>query len=434
MQRALFKDLVKWKGNPERKPLVLEGARQVGKTWLLKEFGRHEYSNVVYINCDGNPQMQLLFSDYDTSRLLRGFSAISGEIIQPHSTLIILDEVQEVPEALTSLKYFAENAPDYHIAVAGSLLGLKMHADTGYPVGKTDSFKLYPLSFSEFLAACGKDVLLEMIREHDFANMNAFIPQLTDLLRQYYYTGGMPAVVDYYLRTQDLGGVRRLQKDIITDYERDFSKHTPPSVIPRIFAVWNSIPSQLAKENKKFIYGSIRKGARAKDYESAIIWLKKAGLIYTINCLKKLERPLKFYENSNSFKIFMVDLGLLGAMVDSRADEVLIGSKVFSDYKGSFTEQYVAQQFISTFGDSKLYYYTNDNSTLEIDFVSESDKVYPIEVKAETDLRSKRLSSVLNRNPDLKGIRFSMSPYIEQDRLTNVPLPLVEEYLRMVFD
>ena len=280
MERFLYQDLKAWKTKKDRKPLVLEGARQTGKTWLLKEFGRREYTSLAYINCDNNPQMNILFSDFDTKRLLRGFSAITGVAIKPEETLIVLDEIQEIPLALTSLKYFQEEAPEYHIAVAGSFLGLLMHEGSGFPVGKTDSLTLYPVSFSEFLLANGKEVILEAAREGRFEELNVVHSQLTELLRQYYFTGGLPEVVDLYLSTQDLNAVRKLQKELIKDYEKDFSKHVPEKDIGRVIAVWNSIPSQLAKENKKFIYGAIRKGARAKDYEIAIEWLRKMGLVF----------------------------------------------------------------------------------------------------------------------------------------------------------
>lgn len=431
MKRLLYKELLKWKHRDTRKPLILNGARQVGKTWLLKEFGRNEYANVAYINCDNNSQMDILFTDYDTSRLIRGFSAISGENIEPGKTLIILDEIQESPYALTSLKYFAENAPEYHIAVAGSLLGIKMHSGTGFPVGKVDTLRLYPLSFAEFLMAIGKDVLLNIIETDSLEDANIALPQLVELLRQYYYTGGMPSVVASYAKNQNLKEVRKIQRSILDDYENDFSKHAPKHEIPKIFAIWNSIPSQLAKENKKFIYGAIRKGARAKDYENAIQWLIKAGLVYKVPRTKQLEKPLKFYEDQDCFKLFFLDLGLLGAIVDVSASDILIGNNAFSTYKGSFTEQYVAQQYFSAIGE-RLFYYTNENSTLEIDFVSEFRNIHPIEVKAEKNLKSKSLSTILKKNESLAAIRFSMAPYKKQDRITNVPLPLVEKYFTMV--
>ena len=431
MERFIYKELIAWKNSNERKPLILEGARQVGKTWILKEFGRNEYEKIAYINCDNNKQMNILFSDFDVSRLIRGFSAISGVTITPGNTLIVLDEVQEVPLALTALKYFQEEAPEYHIAVAGSFLGILLHEGTGFPVGKTDSLTLYPLSFSEFLLANGKTHILTAMNEHRFEEQNVILPQCIELLRQYYYTGGMPEVVASYIENQDLKRVRRLQKEIIRGYEKDFSKHVPEREVLKMYAVWNSIPSQLAKENKKFIYGAIRKGARAKDYEVAIDWLRKMGLIHKVTRVKKIEKPAKFYEDIDCFKLFIVDLGILGAMVDAPANEILIGEDIFSNYKGSFNEQYVAQQFYSAGGDN-LYYYTNDNSTSEIDFVVDYRNIYPVEVKAGINVKAKSLSTVLKQNEKLKGIRFSMAPYKEQENIENVPLPFAEEYLKML--
>ena len=431
MERFIYKELIAWKNSKKRKPLILEGARQVGKTWILKEFGKKEYSKLAYINCDNNTQMNLLFSDFDTSRLIRGFSAISGVTITPDDTLIVLDEVQEVPLAITALKYFQEDAPDYHIAVAGSFLGILLHGGTGFPVGKVDSLTLYPLSFSEFMLANNKKHLLDALRDYKFNELNAILPQYIELLRQYYFTGGMPEVVASYVETQDLIKVRRLQKEIIRGYEKDFSKHVPEREVMKMYAVWNSIPSQLAKENKKFIYGAIRKGARAKDYETAIEWLKKMGLIHKITRVRKVEKPAKFYEDIDCFKLFIVDLGILGAMVDAPANEILIGDEIFSSYKGSFTEQYVAQQFYSSGGEN-LYYYSNENSTSEIDFVADFRHIYPLEVKAGINVKAKSLSTVLKQNSELKGIRFSMAPYKEQENIINIPLPFAEEYLKML--
>lgn len=431
MERFIYKELIAWKNSKERKPLILEGARQVGKTWILKEFGKKEYSKLAYINCDNNAQMNLLFSDFDTSRLIRGFSAISGVTITPDDTLIVLDEVQEVPLAITALKYFQENAPDYHIAVAGSFLGILLHGGTGFPVGKVDSLTLYPLSFSEFMLANNKKHLLDALRDYKIDELNAILPQYIELLRQYYFTGGMPGVVATYVETQDLKKVRRLQKEIIRGYEKDFSKHIPEREVMKMYAVWNSIPSQLAKENKKFIYGAIRKGARAKDYETAIEWLKKMGLIHKITRVRKVEKPAKFYEDIDCFKLFIVDLGILGAMVDAPANEILIGDEIFSSYKGSFTEQYVAQQFYSS-GGGNLYYYSNENSTSGIDFVADFRHIYPLEVKAGISFKAKSLSTVLKQNSQLKGIRFSMAPYKEQENIINIPLPFAEEYLKIL--
>ncbi|MCF0217284.1 MAG: ATP-binding protein [Fibrobacteraceae bacterium] len=428
MERKIFEKMKEWKNSEDRKPLVMEGARQVGKTWLLKEFGKREYVNVAYVNCDYNEQVKNLFSDFDVTRIIRGLSAITNEPINPGTTLIILDEVQEVPQAITSLKYFCENAPDYHIAVAGSLLGLKIHSGTGFPVGKINKLSLYPLSFMEFLTAMGKNILADTIKTHSWEEMNAFSSQLIELLRQYYFTGGMPEVVKTYVQTQDLKKVREKQKEILGDYELDFSKHAPKKDIPKIKLVWNSIPGQLAKENKKFIYGLIKTGGRAKEFEDAIQWLIDAGLVHKVNRVKKIEMPLKFYEDFSGFKLFVNDLGLLGAMVDAPAADILVGNNVFSNFKGSFTEQYVAQQFFSV-TEKSLFYYSNENSTMEIDFVLQSDKVCPVEVKAETNLKAKSLSTVLKANKNLFGIRFSMADFKEQEQMVNVPLPLVEEYL-----
>ena len=429
MERFLIEELRKWKNSSSRKPLILEGARQVGKTWLLKQFGKSDFKNTAYINCDNNPQMQSLFTDFNVQRLLRGFSAISEQKITAGETLIVLDEIQEIPLALTSLKYFCEEAPQYHIAVAGSLLGLAIHSGTGFPVGKVDRLSLYPLSFSEFLKAMKKDILLEMIRSKNWEETNPLSNQLIELLRQYYFTGGFPSAVQEYIETQDIKAVRAIQKTIIKDYQNDISKHAPEREIPKISLVWLSIPSQLAKENKKFIYGAIKTGGRAKEFENAIQWLVNAGIVHKITRINKFEMPLKYYEDFESFKLFVNDLGLLGAMTDAPPSEILVGNNIFTNYKGSFTEQFVAQEYF-TASQNQLFYYTNENSTNEIDFVTQSDKIYPIEVKAEVNLKSKSLSTVLKNNTSTYGLRFSMSPYKEQERMTNVPLYLAGEYLR----
>lgn len=434
MKRFFYDQLKKWKTSKDRKPLILEGARQVGKTWLLKQFGQNEYKNYVYINCDNNSQLESIFIDYDINRIIRNLSAISNIKIEPEETLIIFDEVQEFPKALTALKYFCENAPKFHIAAAGSLLGLFDHKGTGFPVGKVTSLYLYPMSFMEFLLALGKNILVEQIQNHNWEELNALNSELTELLRQYYFVGGMPEVVLSYVNEQDIQKVRSLQNQILSDYLNDISKHTPKTEIPKISMVWNSIPSQLAKENKKFIYGAIKKGARAKDFENAIQWLINAGLVNKITRVKKLEMPLKFYEDFDCFKLFINDLGLLGAMTQAPAAEILVGNNAFSSYKGSFTEQFVAQQFycanLDNTNSNSLYYYTNENSTLEIDFTFQIDKVYPVEVKAEQNLKSKSLSTVLKNDSKLFGIRFSMVDYKEQSQMVNIPLPLAEEYLR----
>ena len=428
MERTAYQELLEWKNKKNRKPLVLNGARQVGKTWLLKEFGSKEFETFAYINCDDTPEMKTSFSDFDTARLIRTFSSLSSVEIKPGKTLIVLDEVQEVPLALTSLKYFCENAPEYHIAVAGSLLGIGLHEGTGFPVGKVDEINLYPLSFEEFCNALGRNLLMEQIKVHRWNELSSLSHTFIELLRQYYYVGGMPAVVKDYCENQDLQTVRDIQNQILADYKRDFSKHVPKSVLPKVNIVWESIPSQLAKENKKFVYSAVKKGGRAKEFENAIQWLINAGLIYKVVRVTKIEKPLKFYEDFNAFKLFIVDLGLLGAMVQVSAKDVLVNNNAFTEYKGSFTEQYVLQELITL--NKNIYYYSKDNSSLEIDFIIQKDEVYPIEVKAEENLRAKSLKAVYDENPELKPCRFSMADYREQNWLTNVPLYFAREWIK----
>lgn len=427
MRRVIYDDLIQWKENKYRKPLILNGARQVGKTWILKHFGKNEYSSVAYINCDNNPLLKDLFYNFDIERLIRSFSAITNIRIEKEKTLIILDEIQECPLGLTALKYFYENAPEYHIAVAGSLLGVHVHHGTGFPVGKVDQLNMYPMSFHEFLMAMDQNVLLENLQSHQWKELSSLRDVLIDLLRQYYYVGGMPEVVNHYVQEQDLEEVRHLQNQILEGYKNDFSKHIPSTILPKVNLVWNSIPAQLAKENKKFIFGLLKKGGRAKEFEDAIRWLEDAGLIYKVNRVSKLSIPLKFYEEFGSFKLYVLDLGLLGALTEAPADQVLIGNNIFAEYKGAFTEQYVAQQLVAQ--GIKPYYYTNKNSTNEIDFVIQTEKIHLIEIKAEENLKSKSLKSVLEEHEELEGWRFSMSPYRELTRIMNVPLYLMEDWL-----
>ena len=430
LKRIIYEKLLVWKDSKDRKPLIIDGARQTGKTWVLKEFGKNEYKNTVYINCDEESEMKSLFFDFDVKRLLRAFCAITEESIVPGETLIILDEIQEVPLAITSLKYFSENAGEYHIAAAGSLLGISIHQGTGFPVGKVDRLNMYPMTFHEFLDALGNDKLLEMLKSHKWMEISSLGAKYTDLLRQYYYIGGMPEVVRLYVEDGDLLKVREKQKAILLDYEADFSKHIPSPLLAKVRMVWNSIPAQLAKENRKFIYGALKKGARAKDFEDAIEWLINAGLIHKVHRTRKIERPLKFYEDFDSFKLFLSDLGLLGAMSGVSAKEVITGENFFSEYKGAFTEQYVAQELIAS--GLKPYYYSKENSTLEIDFIVQKDELYPIEVKAEENVKAKSLKVVYESNNRVKACRFSMLPYREQDWLTNVPLYAVSEWIDTV--
>lgn len=388
----------------------------------MKEFGAREYSEVVYINCDDNNDMQNMFVDYDVDRIIRSMSAISGVSIKPSTTLLILDEIQEVERGLASLKYFCEKAPEYHVAVAGSLLGITLHEGTSFPVGKVDMLYMYPMDFEEFLLAMGKEQLVELLRNNSWATLTPLRGMLTELLRQYYFVGGMPEAVKAYVGRGDIWEVRSIHSKIIDAYRNDMSKHVPKQQVQRINMVWNSIPSQLARDNKKFIYGALRKGARANDFEIAIQWLVDSGLVHKVHRISKPVVPLKFYEDMVSFKLFLLDCGLLGALSETPPEQILIGDNVFEEYKGAFTENYVLQQ-LKSLPSTFVYYYSNDNSTLEIDFVVQHEAhVIPIEVKAEENLRAKSLRQFVTDNSGLHGVRFSMSDYREQDWLTNVPL------------
>lgn len=423
MKRTIIAQLKAWKNSPLRKPLILSGARQVGKTYILKEFGKQEYENVAYINCDGNQEIAHIFAeDYDMQRVLMVIGAISKQPIIPGKTLIILDEIQELHKGLSALKYFCENAPEYHVAVAGSLLGVAMHQGESAPVGKVDIIRLYPMSFEEFLLAKGEEQMQNILTAKDWKTISLLHEKYTKLLREYYFVGGMPEAVKAYIERGDIWEVRAIHNKIITAYRNDMSKHAPLQQVQRINMVWNSIPSQLARDNKKFIYGALKKGARANDFEIAIQWLIDAGLVYKVHRVNKPALPLKFYEDMSAFKLFLLDSGLLGALSETPPQQMLIGNNVFEEYKGAFTENYVLQQ-LKSLPHTFIYYYSNDNSTLEIDFVVQHNtSIIPVEVKAEENLRAKSLRQFTIDNPTLHGLRFSMSGYREQDWMTNVPL------------
>lgn len=339
MYRNLIEKLREWKRKSNRKPLILNGARQVGKTYLLQEFGRLEYSQTAYVNLEHNNEVATIFaSDYDIPRIIRSLSALMNMHIEAENTLIIFDEIQENPVVLNSLKYFCENAPEYHVAVAGSLLGISLHQDISFPVGKVDMLKMYPMTFDEFLIAIGESQLVDLMKEQNYDVISSLSVRYIECLRQYYFTGGMPAVVKEYTETQNLETVRQIQKQILFDYGRDFSKHAPASQVPRINMVWDSIPSQLARENKKFTYGALKKGGRAAEFELAIQWLIDAGLVYIIHRVNNAGIPLKFYADMSAFKLFMLDVGLMGAMTDTPASNILIGDRIFNEYSGAFTE------------------------------------------------------------------------------------------------
>ena len=423
MERTVLQQLISWKNSDDRKPLILNGARQVGKTWVLREFAKREYKKEAYVICRKNEYARSIFTkDFDVERILRGLRAITSVDITPDDTLIILDEVQDIPEAIEALKYFCEQAPQYHIAVAGSLLGISLHANVSYPVGKVDEINIYPMSFEEFLLAKGEKEIYKSVVAKDYATTNMVHEKLVELLRQYYYVGGMPEAVQKYIDTGALQAVRRIQNRILSGYDIDFSKHAPADQVQRIRMVWRSIPSQLFKENKKFIYGTLRKGARAKDFELAIEWLVNSGLVYKVARCNKLSLPLAIYEDLSAFKLYFLDLGLLGAMVDTEASQILVSNNAFAEYKGGMTEQYVLQQYISH-GVSPIYYHKTDDSRLEIDFVVQhSSHILPVEVKAEANVRANSLTMLLANNPDMQAIRYSMLPYKEQGQLTCIPL------------
>ena len=425
--------LLKWKDSKRRKPLIIEGARQVGKTWLMKEFGRQAYKDTVYINFDSNSRMKELFtSDLDTDRLIMGLELYAGRKIEPENTLLIFDEVQEVPRALSSLKYFYENAPQYHIVCAGSLLGIALHEGTSFPVGKVDFLKLYPLSFREFLMATGKERFAELLDKLDFAMVTSFKQTYIDALKQYYFVGGMPEAVQSFAEDKDFNEVRNIQKRILAAYEQDFSKHAPNEIVPKIRMLWNSIPSQLAKENKKFIYGLVREGARAKEYETAIMWLTDCGLVHKVSRVNAAGIPLKAYEDLKAFKLFVVDVGLLGCMAGLRQRTLLDGNSLFVEFKGALTEQYVCQQ-LKTIEDLGIYYYTNDRGSCEVDFIVDTgEQIVPVEVKAEVNLRAKSLKTYQEKfSPDV-AVRTSMADFKKEAWLINLPLYAVEKIIKTI--
>lgn len=423
MYRNAIEKLYQWKKKKHRKPLIIEGARQVGKTWLMKEFGHQAYKDTFYINFDSNSRMAELFAaDLNTERLIMGIELDIGRKIVPEDTLLIFDEIQEVPRALASLKYFYENAPQYHIVCAGSLLGIALHQGTSFPVGKVDFLSLYPLSFREFLSETAGQRFTDLLDSGDYTMITAFKQTYIDALRQYYFVGGMPEAVQCFLEEKDFNEVRLIQKRILAAYEQDFSKHAPAEIVPRIRMIWNSIPSQLVKENKKFIYGLVREGARAKEYESAIMWLSDCGLIHKIGRVNHAGLPLKAYEDLKAFKLFLVDLGLLGCMTGLKQRTLLEGNDLFSEFKGALTEQYVCQQ-LKTLNDLNIYYYTNERGSCEIDFVIDTgEQIIPVEVKAEVNLKAKSLKTYVEKfNPEI-AVRTSMADYKQESWLTNLPL------------
>lgn len=421
MKRYAIDDLVRWKESHRRKPLIVEGARQVGKTWLVKEFAAKHYKNIAYVNFENDTFLRAIFeTDYNVVRLLNAISAATGVDIIPGETLIFLDEIQEAKGGITSLKYFQEDAPEQHVIAAGSLLGLELHRHTSFPVGKVQFLTLRPMCFREFLDAMGQEKLGGIIDSKDWAMIDAFAPRLKELLKQYYYVGGMPEAVLEFSVSQSWKEVREIQKEILQSYDLDFSKHAPAEIVPRIRGLWNSLPTQLSRENRKFIYGLVKEGARAREYELALQWLLDGGLIHKVMNVTAPRIPLKSYEDSGAFKLFALDLGLLGAMSGLEAATIVEGNRIFLEFKGALTEQYVLQELILK---HEPFYYAKPNSQMEIDFLVQSNgNVVPIEVKAEENLRARSLRLFVEKNDSAMAYRLSMSPYRVEEWMTNVPL------------
>jgi len=428
MKRLKMLKLVEWKNSLSRKPLIIKGARQVGKTWLMKEFGRIHYQQTVYVNLEQNKRLHTIFTDdFSIERIIIALQAETGLTIEAENTLLIFDEIQAIPEAITALKYFNENAPEYHVVAAGSLLGVALHAHISFPVGKVDFMDLYPFSFGEFLHANGQSALVEMLEGHDWKLITAFKSKFIEFLRYYYYVGGMPEAVSTFIADQNFTEVRRIQNQLLRAYEQDFSKHAPLEIVPRLGMVWNSIPAQLSKENRKFVYGLIKKGSRARDFELAIAWLKDCGQVYKVSRVNKGALPLKAYEDGNAFKLFMVDIGLLSAMCDIDARTLLEGNLIFTEFKGALTEQYVYQQLLN-FDEYKVNYWSAEQSKAEVDFVVQyKGLVVPIEVKAEENLQAKSLKIYHEKYHPKRSVRVSMADYREQDWMVNLPLYAVSE-------
>lgn len=430
MIRTAMAELEKWKAKKRRKPLMIRGARQVGKTWLMKEFGVAAYKNVVYINFDNNERMKNLFEgSLEVERLITGLELYAGHKIDAENTLLIFDEVQEVPKALTSLKYFNEDAPQYQIICAASLLGVALHQGTSFPVGKVEFLDLYPLSFFEFMMAMGKGQYVELLQKGDFEMATTFKQEYVDLLKHYYYVGGMPEVVLNFSENKDFNEARDIQRRILAAYEQDFSKHAPNEVVPRIHMLWNSIPAQLTKENKKFIYGLMKEGARAKEYELALLWLIDCGLVHKVHRVTVPNLPLKTYEDLKAFKLFFLDVGLLSCMTGLRQNVLLDSNGLFKEFKGALTEQYVLQQLKIRKG-LETYYWTADRGTAKVDFVIDTgNDIIPVEVKAEVNLQAKSIKVYREKFKPKVSVRTSMTDYREEDWLVNLPLWAVEVVL-----
>lgn len=418
-----MQQLIDWMNKENRKPLILKGARQVGKTWLMKEFGKTHFKKVAYVTFYNNQRMKKVFDDdYDIDRIIMNINIETKIEVTPEDTLIIFDEIQDAPRALESLKYFCENAPEYAVIAAGSLLGVAIHNGVSYPVGKVDQIDLHPMNFREFLEAMGEKQLADLLVHGDYRLISDFRDKYIHWLKNYYYVGGMPEVVSYFSRHKDYVEVRNLQNSLLSQYEDDFGKHVGSSELPRIRMIWNSIPIQLAKENKKFFFGQIKTGARMKDFEVAIEWLKDCGLITKVHRVNKPAVPLKAYVDFSAFKLYLLDVGLLGAMSELDAATILEGNEIFTEFKGALTEQYALQELIAG-TEYTPYYHISETGKYEMDFMIQKGKnVVPVEVKAETNLRAKSLQAYHQKYQPAYAVRISMADYRQDDWLTNIPL------------
>lgn len=428
MYREVIKKLENWKKSSKRKPLIVNGARQVGKTWILKEFGNKYYEKTAYINMDNNHRMQELFNNYDMEIIIQGLKIESGVNIEPENTLIILDEIQEIPKAISALKYFNENANEYHLIVAGSLLGVALHEGVSFPVGKVDMLNMYPLNFKEYLMAIGKEDYAKIIENKDEEMLSIFSENIKRCLREYYYVGGMPEVVNDFAINKDYNSVREIQNVILKDYEKDFSKHVPKSELQKVIQIWNNFNTQLAKENKKFIFGAIKPSSRASEYENAINWLISSGLLYKVNRVNNSKIPLNGYIDYNAFKLYFLDVGLLSAKNNLDVRTIIDGNKIFTEYKGSLTEQYVLQEIKSNYN-LDLFYWTSNSYQAEIDFIIQYDNmIIPIEVKAEVNLQAKSLKRFIEEYGSKVNIRTSMADYRIDDMISNIPLCVIGNF------
>lgn len=434
MRRYAINKLIAWKESQNRKPLIIRGARQVGKTWLMKEFGKTQYKKTIYINFEDNDLMREHFSkDLNTKRIIEGLE-LEHSKIDADNTLIILDEIQECPKALTTLKYFYENNPEYHIVTAGSLLGVALHEDVSFPVGKVDFLDLYPLSFLEFLDAMGEENFVELLNKPDSDNIKTFKPKYIEWLKKYYYIGGMPEVVNDFIKNNDFQKARKIQENILSAYTSDFSKHISSTGKLKIDLLWESIPNQLTQESKKFVYKKIKQGARADEFEEALSWLINCGLVYKINRITKPALPIRAYEDTKAFKLFILDVGLLCALSKLPARTLIDGDKIFTEFNGALAEQYVLQQ-LKTLNDMEVAYWISKSGNAEIDFVIQTDGyVIPVEVKATTNLQAKSLKVYREKFEPEISIRTSLADFEINNGLYNIPLFMAGKFDEILKD